>query len=176
MFSTIIVLLDSSGSMDVMGREPIISVNRFVADNRQKSPNANFVFYTFNSDITLEYSGPIQQAPEFHKFRPSGLTRLFDCIGQAVDNQIRQPIHRHVCLVIVTDGLDTISRTYNPDHIRQKLEMVQKDYQWSVFYLSASADYFAQAQNISIPSVNYRLFSQYNEGDLINEMASLSID
>jgi uncharacterized protein with von Willebrand factor type A (vWA) domain len=148
----IIFLLDESGSMDIMGKEPVQAVNNFI--NEQKAvlnSNPNFSLYTFNVKVTNVFNNiPISEVPEFSNYEPSNMTSLYDAIGEAITNKKKTERYTNVICVILTDGLDNASDMYTASDIKKLVKKMEDTYKWTFIYLGANQDAFAVGNTIGI--------------------------
>jgi len=116
----IMFLLDESGSMESMGKEPVQAVNKFIQDQQKTmgDDGATFSLWKFNSTVVkLIDDVPLQQVKEFTDFRPDQMTALYDAIGQAIKNKSLKEKHDDVICVILTDGLDNQSKEFSASSI-----------------------------------------------------------
>jgi hypothetical protein len=77
-------------------------------------------------------------------FQPRGSTALLDAIGQAI-----KEIQDISTLIILTDGQENSSRKFTKAHVKDLIEQKQKE-GWTVMYLGANQDAFAEAGAMGI--------------------------
>jgi uncharacterized protein YegL len=154
----IVFILDSSGSMDALGKEPVQGVRNFIEDLRKQKSEENINFYltltTFNNTTKIIYDNiDIDSVEEFgdDKYLPDGMTALYDAIGKTIHNYIskKESGDRKVICVILTDGEENSSFKYTRDQIKELTQSCEKK-GWSFKYLGANQDSFNVANSIGI--------------------------
>jgi hypothetical protein len=75
------------------------------------------------------------------QYTPSGMTPMYDGIGQAVRNLERKMEKGDRALVVIfTDGLENASQDWNEDTIRKLIADKEKEGNWSFVYTAAGLD------------------------------------
>jgi uncharacterized protein YegL len=148
-----VFVLDRSGSMEVCRKDTIDGYNAFV--DAQKDQGGTMTLVLFDHEITPIYENvPIAEVtPLNHEtFEPRGSTALLDAIGHVLKMN-----HPHGTIVIVlTDGEENSSVAYTPSHIKDLIEMREKNDGWSFVYLGANQDVITTATNLGIrTSIGY---------------------
>lgn len=151
----LIYILDESGSMDSMGKEPIQSVNDFVQEQKDAlDDGATFTLIKFNNKIRYVYDDvPLGDVPVFSEkeYRPSGSTALLDAIGTAIQTKKAKKRNRNVVVVIMTDGQENASQIYRSRTvIKAMVEKVEKELNWQFIYQAANQDAFENGQRMGI--------------------------
>lgn len=147
----IIFILDESGSMESMGKEPIQSINNFINDQKKVLLNddATFTLYKFNSIVTLVYDDILlQSVPEFTDYNPDDATALYDAIGKAIDNKKMKRRFDNVICVILTDGCENSSSNFSIDSIKESIQTMEREHGWTFIYLGANQDAFKVGSTI----------------------------
>lgn len=132
----VVVVMDSSGSMEAMGKEPVQGVNAFIAEQKKATDAwVRVSLYEFNYAINrLVFDQPIEDVAEFphDMFKPQGLTALRDGIHRAIrDIERLVDDRRHEAIdaptiIVFTDGVENASRVSKAEIrelIRQKREL-----------------------------------------------------
>jgi len=149
--SSILIILDKSGSMQSMGDAPITSINEFIEEQKKTDDNALLTMYTFSTNFQRVYDNvPLSQVPQFTDFEPDGTTSLYDTIQEAIMNKLNGPHSRDVVCVILTDGMDNTSQNCDLRAAAQLIARVQAESNWHFIYLGANQDSFTSAQRLSI--------------------------
>ncbi len=151
----LIYILDESGSMDSMGKEPIQGVNDFVQEQKEAlDDGATFTLIKFNNKVRYVYDDvPLSDVPVFSEkeYRPSGPTALLDAIGTAINTKKAKKRNRNVAVVIMTDGQENASQTYRSrTQIKGMVEKVEKELNWKFVYQAANQDAFENGQRMGI--------------------------
>lgn len=166
--NSIIFVMDESGSMSSMGKEPIDAINEFINEQKQLNPKIPFTLYLFNNKVRKIYDNkPVNSITKFTDYNPENMTALFDAIGTAITEKLDTKDNKGVLFVIITDGEENASEKYvKKDTIPALIEKVEKEYEWEVRFLGANIDVFTTGCNMSIKRKHCRAFSQYERGSL----------
>lgn len=168
----IILLLDSSGSMQDMGDEPVQALNGFINDQKELKTDTLFSLYTFNTDVKVVYKNiPLTLVPEYKDFQPERMTSLFDCIKQAVEDKMATNRHKNVVMVIITDGQDTCSKTKKEETI-QLIKTQEKEHNWQFIYLGANQDSFKMAAGLGISPALSSNYKGDNMKDILRQIST----
>lgn len=150
--SNLIIIDDMSGSR--IGQEQSDKEGIDSMINQQKSIlhiNCNVTMYRFNADIhKIHDKVPINDFPPVDIPRFQGATALYDTIGHVI-NKFDTPLYQGdgKVLCIITDGLDTASRKYGTNQIKQMIATV-KQKGWQIMYLSENVETMQAGQDIGI--------------------------
>lgn len=150
----IVMILDESGSMEDNKKEIIQTINNFITEQQTQKANDECKFSlvkfshnvtTLLDDVPLEEVLPIIDS----NYVPTGMTALYDAIGMTIT---RFSEKNNVILVIVTDGQDNTSKSYNRKQIKEILdEKVNPDtFGWNAIYLCADPTLESQGDGIGI--------------------------
>jgi len=141
-----IFLLDRSGSMETCWDDTIGGFNSFVRD--QAILGGQMTLIQFDHEILKSYSNvDLKNVKPLTRetFKPRGSTALLDAIGST----IKEAEATSPTLIILTDGHENSSKTYTKAHIKDLIELKQKE-GWTIMYLGANQDAFAEAGAIGI--------------------------
>jgi hypothetical protein len=145
--------LDCSGSMSTCWDDAIGGFNSFVADQAAQQPDSTLTLKQFDHEIRTTFENvPFKDVQPLTRqtFVPRGSTALLDAIGETVKGSTPgEP----ATLIILTDGQENSSRTYTKAHIKDLLEQKQKE-GWTIIYLGANQDAFAEAGSMGIAPAN----------------------
>jgi hypothetical protein len=145
--------LDCSGSMETCWDDAIGGFNSFVADQAAQQPDSTLTLKQFDHEIRTTFENvPFKDVRPLTRetFVPRGSTALLDAIGDTVKGSTPgEP----ATLIILTDGHENSSRTYTKAHIKDLLEQKQKE-GWTIIYLGANQDAFAEACSMGIAAAN----------------------
>jgi hypothetical protein len=160
----IIILLDQSGSMNVLGDEPIKAVNN-ILNTKFNNSQCYYTLYKFNNYVqpVFEY---IEQ-PQYFEYKPIGMTALYDALGQAIDNYNMVDITT-IC-VIITDGGDNASLSYNLPQIREKIGILENE-NWSFIFMTGerNVDLEYCANMYGLPLNRFLSFDTHTPQELLN--------
>ena len=173
----IITIMDESGSMVDLGQEPVEAVNNFIDKQKNITENdgSTFTLWKFNTETKLEIDKiSLNEMEQFSNFKPTGLTALFDAIGNAIDHQQEE---RNIICVIVTDGMENSSTKYNIETIKKKINKMETEYNWKFIYLGANQDAFATGAKIGFNVHRCNTFNAYEGiGGLLDTMNHINND
>ena len=101
------IILDETGSMETMGREPMDAVNAYIKEQRDTGLPVTATLIKFNSIIKVVYEDkPIAEDANITQYNPEGMTALNDTIRYAILSAVTPR-----AIIIVTDGADNLSIT-----------------------------------------------------------------
>lgn len=148
---SIVFILDKSGSMENMGKEPVDGLNNFY---KEQNENGKFfstlILFNHKSEIIHEnIEGESVKRLEYSDYKPDGMTALYDAIGHGITKQ-ESVKKENVIFVILTDGHENSSREYNRKEIKEKINKAEKEYGWKFIYLGANQDSFEVGNSIGI--------------------------
>lgn len=155
--TTIVFVLDKSGSMDTIRDSTIQSTNDFVEQQRKvvtemgvSAEKIRFSLITFNHRVQDVYKNmKITDVPHLTRitFAPDGQTALYDAIGHAITTTNAE--NSDVKVVILTDGFENSSETWDAKKIGDLIDK-KKVEGWEFTYLGANRDSFAEGAKISL--------------------------
>ncbi len=149
--SSIVFVMDKSGSMISMGNEPIDGLNNFY-EEQKKVCDFNSTLIFFNEKVSFIYKDKTSKELvniTSKDYIPSGMTALYDAIGKGIDYQ-RSIKTDNVIFVILTDGLENSSQEYTKESIRKLIEKMETEHNWKFIYLGANQDSFAVGGGLGI--------------------------
>lgn len=149
----IIFILDESGSMYGMGKEPVQAVNSFINEQRKALGNdgATFSLWTFNTQVTKVFDDlNLQDVPVFKEYNPASMTALYDAIGHAITTKKQKEKYNDVVCVILTDGQENSSSKFQVKEIRKMIKDMEDNHGWKFVYLGANQDVFAVGDKIGL--------------------------
>lgn len=154
------LILDKSGSMEIIRTDTIGGVNTFLKEQQATPGECDFSLVMFDTKYDFVYQGrPIKEVHGLSEktYRPSGNTALLDAVGRSIheagnrlDKLAEADKPEKVIMVIITDGQENSSREYTKDQIKKMIEHQEKQYSWTFLYLGANQDAFAEAGRMGI--------------------------
>lgn len=174
----IIIILDESGSMETMGKEPKQTINSFIKEQQEAlDDEATFSLWKFNSKVTKVIDDQkLSEVNEFTNFNPHGLTALLDAIGEAITTKRNKEKNHDVICVILTDGVENSSKKYTSDDIRRLTKEMEEEFNWKFLYLGANQDSFNVGGRYGINSTRCANFTcEPGNIDIITRSASNAI-
>src|SRR5262245_10225865 len=127
--------LDQSESMNTLAGVVIDSVNRLIDEQRSLNGNSRFSLVLFNSNIeTIRDAVLLSEFPllEESQYRPCGGTALNDAVAGLIKSigAHAQGRRSSVLCVIVTDGMENVSRCYRIEDVRQMVTYRRLTHGW----------------------------------------------
>lgn len=152
MILDVLVILDRSGSMQAARSDHEGGLRSFVEDQRkQQGDDVRFTLVQFDDvnpcDIVYDRA-PLALVTEL-KLVPRGNTPLLDAVGKALAHLEAKNPESVVCLII-TDGQENASREWTRDRVKARIEELTKDRRYTMLYLGANVDAFAEARAMGI--------------------------
>ena len=176
----IIVILDESGSMQVMGSEPVHSVNSIFTEQKNKQKfddGATATLVTFSDkSIRVIDSQKFSELKELtmKDYNPEGKTTLNDTICSTIKTKLDSSKPDNVVLMIITDGEENASLIYSRDDVKRMIKLVEDDYDWKVIFIGANIDVFNSGNKMNIRSDRCAEFDQMVSGSLLTLCRSTS--
>ncbi len=156
----IIAILDSSGSMWNLKREPMEALNGFISDQKAANDDGTFSLWTFNTVVTNVIDDqPLRDVKPYTDYNPSGMTAICDAIGKAIDMKLTKNNHKDVICLVVTDGMENSSQEYNGDQIKQMISNMEINHNWKFIYIGANQDVFTVGAGYGMNKGNCVAFS-----------------
>ncbi len=146
----IIFILDASGSMSQMGREPVDCLNDFIQDQKTND-GSTFTLVTFNDTMKTIIDGkPLSSDFVFlyDLYKPRGMTALYDALGKVITTKLESNRNQNVILVILTDGAENASKEYTKSHIKRMTDVAKSKHNWQIVYLGANHNASAAGNDI----------------------------
>lgn len=155
----IIILLDRSGSMDLIKEDMEGGIKTFIEDQRTISGDCRVSYYRFDNEWEMVFDNidiNHKDANEI-KLRPRGATALLDAIGKTV-NVVGERLEKtpendrpeKIVFVIITDGLENDSREFSREQVMEKIKHQEEKYNWEFVYLGANQDAIKEGGNLGV--------------------------
>ena len=155
----ITVILDCSGSMDLIKSSTIEGFNTFLRAHQAEGTNVRITLVKFNHEYTLAFEEKKIKKKYFlneANFVPNGTTALLDAIGstiKSVDSRIeKHAVKPGVIIAIITDGHENSSRFYTQNDIKKTIKKRSDKNNWNFMYLGANQDAIFEGNRLGISS------------------------
>lgn len=142
----IFLVLDRSGSMDVIREDVIGGLNSFVREQAKQEGECYLSAIQFDHEWNAILDGkPIGEVPEWTPatYIPRGGTALLDAIHRGIgmlEERLRGVEgETNKVVVIMTDGLENASREVDKKTVMDRVERLKRD-GWGFVYLGANQD------------------------------------
>lgn len=171
--SKIVMVLDASGSMNVVKSDIVGSVNAFLdAQKTITEDKPTFSLLQFGNMNQWRFIDvPLETIPKFeeHMYEVAGATPLYDSIGAAIETFDR---FSGVTLVIITDGEENSSKIFALDRIKEMIAKKKAEQDWDVIYLCEGEAGFAAGASIGV-SYNVSVPQSQFASNIGNEISSV---
>ena len=155
----ITVILDCSGSMDLIKSSTIEGFNTFLQAHQAEGTNVRITLVKFNHEYTLAFEEKKIKKKYFlneANFVPNGTTALLDAIGSTIKS-VDARIEKHannpgVIIAIITDGHENSSRFYTQNDIKKTIKKRSDKNNWNFMYLGANQDAIFEGNRLGISS------------------------
>lgn len=163
-FSSIVVIIDRSGSMSGLANDTIGSFNIFLKEQKDVPGEAAFTLCTFNEDYSLVHDFiKLGTVPDLDakSYRPSGGTALLDAMGTTIDSvgaklaampEDERP--SKVIVLVVTDGQENSSKVFTKEKIKSMVEHQRDNYKWEFVFMGANVDAFSEGTSLGFSGSN----------------------
>lgn len=152
LFVDINIILDKSGSMEMIKEETIRSFNNFILEQAQVEGRANISLYVFNHKYEIIYENINVKKVELlskKKYITNGMTALLDAIGKTISFKsnhyeslsIKERPDK-ILFIIITDGEENSSKEYSKGNIVKLIEN-KKSQNWDFAFIGSGIDSFS---------------------------------
>jgi len=180
------LILDKSGSMQSCREDTIASFNEQIQmikrlDKKYPEQEILYSLTVFNEEVQFPIKDvSINKVKEISSsmYKPNGMTALYDAIGKSVialENRIKDVVDKDeasVVVVIVTDGHENSSTTFDYETIRRLIGNLEEHPNWTFSYLGATLDAVEIARSLNIKENNSMLYDTskiHETGAMLND-------
>jgi len=167
------IILDRSGSMQSIRHDTINGFNQFLKDQQKNNPDCQLSLVQFDHEIDDIYiEAPIKEVSPLNPktYVPRGTTSLLDAIGFTLDKAsiitVPKTQNAKVIVVIITDGQENSSTTFNKDQVFDKIKLLKEKHNWQFIFLGANQDAIQEAQHLGISREQAMTFASDKDGTL----------
>ena len=159
--------------MAFVKKDTIGGFNQFLKDQKAAGKNASLTLVQFDTGgiDTVHENVAIDSVPELtdRSYVPRGGTPLLDALGQTIERtganlkaipEAERP--DKVVFVIITDGQENASRTFNKSQVGEMVMHQTDVYKWLFVYLGANQDAFSEARQIGIAAAHAANYATAN--------------
>lgn len=168
-YTAIAVLMDRSGSMQMIKDDAQGAVNSFVEDQKKVDGMCTVRLAQFDTTYEDVYKSTDVKYVDPYTLVPRGGTALTDGIGKLVYDFGKELDDLHevdrpgkVIVVIVTDGGENASREYTTEAVKALITDQQEKYGWEFIFLAANQDAIAVGGGYGMKSGNSITFNVDN--------------
>lgn len=175
-YTHIVVILDRTGSMEIVREDTIGGFNRFLRDQRKEPGDATMTLVQFDSQDAYEVLADFSPLAEVNEltaatYIPRAMTPLLDAIGRGINDigakldatpEDERP--EKVIFVILTDGLENASKEFSRTKVLEMIRRQQDEYQWKFVYIGANQDAIQEGAAIGISKGNTMTYAHNRAG------------
>jgi hypothetical protein len=161
-------LLDRSGSMQSIASHLVGGFNQFFAEQRAQAGELRVTVVQFDDqaphEVLIDRADVAKVVDlDAHRYKPRGMTPLFDAIDLLLDRAERaQGSPSDQLVVVFTDGLENASHRVTRETAFARITRL-KDAGWTFVFLGANQDSYAAGGGLGVAAgsvSNYRADSQ----------------
>lgn len=179
-FTRIAVVLDRSGSMEIIQAATVGGFNEFVAEQKKLPGECYLSLARFDSEYERLYSLPLAEVPLLKTLDTRDMTALYDAQGRTI-TELGQELHalreedrpEKVIVVTMTDGMENASKEWTAAKVAALVKQQRECYGWEFIYLGANQDAIKVAADMNIPRSNSITYMAQS-GNVSSVMASTS--
>ncbi len=156
----LVFILDRSGSMNGLESDTIGGFNSLIEKQKRESGEAlvstilfDNVSEVLHDRVDIRRIGPMTR----NDYTTRGCTALIDAIGSAIHHignvhkyARNEDVPEHTMFVIITDGMENASRSYDSDTVKKMIERQKARYNWEFLFLGANIDAVETARHFGI--------------------------
>lgn len=170
----IVNIIDKSGSMSSMIDMAINGFNEFIIEQKSIEGDALVSTVLFNNQYHILYEDKeLKDCYLLDKdnYKPGGTTALYDSIGKSINNELdklgnlpKEERPEKTLCVILTDGYENASKSFNREQIKELIGEMKEDFKWEFIFLAANEDASLTAESMGISKGNSYAFSNTSLG------------
>ena len=173
------LIVDKSGSMQDCMEATINGFNEQVTRIKHKAlefeeEEITIGLTTFNTYVDHHYfqlNPNVVELLNVETYRPNGSTALLDAVGESTRQLLRKFTESNlpttVIVVILTDGYENASKSYNLDKIRNMISELEETGKWTFSFIGATLDAVDVAASMSIKRQNSFAFDKKEMNDSV---------
>lgn len=147
------ILIDRSGSMSSMQREMEDALKVFLTEQSKDVDNdIRLSVHTFDNFYETTFLDRSVREVNYIKIEPRGSTALTDSLCRCIDEtgarlaRLPESLRpEKVMFIVITDGLENASRTFNRTDVATRIRHQSDKYNWQFLFMGANQDSFQEA-------------------------------
>ena len=178
-FVNVVFVIDESGSMTGTEQDVIGGFKKVIDEQREiKDGTCSVSYFKFASEIEEVFVGKDLKDVEYidGKYRPGGMTALFDGVGTAIDrigkwldSMKEEDKPEKTLVVIMTDGGENYSKEYSASKVKEMIKHQEDKYNWSFIYMGSD---LTDAHDANSLGFGTRLYS--SKADYLDNYATVN--
>ena len=169
------IVLDRTGSMQVIRQDTIDGFNSFLNEQKSQPNSATFTLVQFDSlqpfQVVHEFTDiRLVPALTLETYVPRGYTPLYDAVGRSITHLKARLLSlpeelrpSQIVVVIVTDGMENTSRQFTGSQVRQMVAEARAS-GWHFVFLSADESEITDGKSLHVAPSNAAAFSKNKAG------------
>jgi hypothetical protein len=173
-YTDITVVLDRSGSMEMIREDTMGGFNTFLADQQKVPGEATITLVQFDDRYEVNYEGIVLKeakalTPE--TYAPRGSTALLDAWGRAMIStgdrlktmkESERP--EKVIFVVQTDGYENASKEFSRTQVYDAVKHQREVYKWEFVFLGANQDAIAVGESLGVLGTHSMTYAHNSMG------------
>ncbi len=183
-FTDITIVLDRSGSMQVIKEGTLTGINNFIKEQRETPGEGCWTLVDFDdpgsaamrketfprtvmAQVSQEQVGLVTSA----MYQPYGDTALIDAVcitidatGQRLAAMKEADRPNRIVFVIQTDGQENRSTRFKKEDLAARIATQEKEYNWKFIFLGANMDAKEVGTGYAIPTFRSQSYAHTNVG------------
>ncbi len=172
----LVLILDSSGSMNDFRKEVVEGFNEKVEAIRKAASEHNaedrifLTLVTFNDVAEIvRFAQPVSamEKMSIEEYRPEYLTAMLDAIGLTLaklEKDFHDSADSNYLVAIWTDGEENASKEYSYAHVSDMMKKRMASGRWTFAYMGANQDLSNISMRLGIPRSNVASFTPDSKG------------
>lgn len=183
-YINLVFVIDESGSMGGTENDVIGGFKKVVDEQKEiKEGTCTVSYFKFASKVEEVFIGKDVRQVEYldGKYKPGGMTALFDGVGTAIDkigkwlNSMKESEKpEKTMVVIMTDGGENYSKEYSATKVKEMIKHQEEKYNWSFVYMGSDLTDADDANSLGFTTRSYSSKDNYYKNyDIINSAVKL---
>lgn len=170
-FINVVFVIDESGSMGGTEADVIGGFKKVIDEQRAvKDGTCSVCYFKFASNVEKVFIGKDVNDVEYldGKYRPTGLTALFDGVGTAIDevgkwldSMKEEDKPEKTLVVIMTDGGENNSKDYTAEKVKEMIKHQEDKYSWEFIYMGSDLTDAKDANSLGFSTKFYASKANY---------------
>lgn len=160
------IVLDMSGSMSSVRAETISGFNEQLQATKKAATRKTLVTVcAFNEEVLFRaFEEPVKAVKLLTRdsYEPFASTAMYDAVGSTLEKLGDKESDTYL-VVIISDGLENASRTFNAVKVAKMIRSRQKTARWTFAYMGSNQD-LSQATDLGIFPGNVAMYSSSAAG------------
>ncbi len=172
--TSIVAILDRSGSMRGIAAETIDGFNSFIEKQREAAGQAMLTLALFDDQYELVYDGvdlkdvqPLSNKTYFAR----GWTALLDAVGRTINvtgaklaAMAEEDRPSKILVLIMTDGEENYSKEFVTDRVKEMITHQRDVYSWEFVFIGANIDAIGTGASLGVAAAQSYAYTASSVG------------